>query len=61
MALKCYFHNFIDENIYRTGFVPGEIIGFQAEVDNKSNEDMEGSELKLLEHIRYTGTRGFST
>ena len=37
----------------RTGYVPGELIGFQAEMDNKSSREMKGTKLELLEHVRY--------
>ena len=39
--------------INRTGYVPGEWIGFQAEMDNKSSREMKGTKLELLEHVRY--------
>ena len=39
--------------IYRTGYVPGEMIGFNAEVNNQSNRELKGSSLRLLEHVRY--------
>ena len=37
----------------RTGYVPGEFIGFSAEVDNMSNRDMDGSFLNLVEIVKY--------
>ena len=33
--------------------MPGELIGFQAEMDNKSSREMKGTKLELLEHVRY--------
>ena len=36
--------------------MPGEIIPFQAEIDNKADQDMQGSSLQLIEHIRYITT-----
>ena len=33
--------------------MPGEIIPFQAEIDNKADQDMQGSSLQLIEHITY--------
>lgn len=41
----------------RTGYVPGEMIGFNAEVDNLSNRDMSGSFLNLVEVVTYRATR----
>jgi len=37
----------------RTGFVPGELIGFSAEVDNQSTREMSGSFLNLVEVVTY--------
>jgi len=37
----------------RTGFVPGEMIGFSAEVDNQSTREMSGSFLNLVEVVTY--------
>ena len=31
---------------FRTGYVPGEMIGFNAEMDNQSDRQMNGSTLK---------------
>ena len=31
----------------------GEMIGFGAEVDNQSSRDMDGSKLKLIQHVYY--------
>ena len=42
---------------YRTGYVPGEMIGFNAEMDNKSSRTMNGSKLQLVEHICYMTPR----
>ena len=33
------------------------MIGFNAEVDNKSNREMNGSSLRLMEHVRYMTPR----
>ena len=33
--------------------MPGEIIPFQAEIDNKANQDIQGSLLQLIEHATY--------
>ena len=38
---------------FRTGYVPGEIIGFNAEIDNQSNRDMRSSKLSLIKHVTY--------
>ena len=38
---------------FRTGYVPGEMIGFNAEIDNQSNRDMRSSKLSLIEHVTY--------
>ena len=40
----------------RTGYVPGEMIGFNAEVDNLSNRDMSSSFLNLVEVVTYRAT-----
>ena len=40
----------------RTGYVPGEMIGFNAEVDNLSNRDMSSSSLNLVEEVTYRAT-----
>ena len=40
----------------RTGYVPGEMIGFNAEVDNLSNRNMTGSFLNLVEVVTYRAT-----
>merc|ERR1711971_1220350 len=37
----------------RAGYVPGEMIGFNAEVENLSNRMMEGSFLNLVEIVEY--------
>ena len=37
----------------RAGYVPGEFIGFSAEVDNLSNRKMNGSFLNLVETVTY--------
>ena len=37
----------------RTGYVPGEIIGFNAEVENSSDRLMNGSFLNLVEVVTY--------
>ena len=37
--------------------MPGELIGFQAEMDNKSSREMKGTKLELLEHVRYMTPR----
>ena len=49
----------MDITIYicRTGYVPGEMIGFNAEVNNQSNRELKGSSLRLLEHVRYMTPR----
>jgi hypothetical protein len=41
----------------RTGYVPGELIGFAAEVDNQSNREMSGSFLNLVEVVTYCTAR----
>ena len=41
----------------RTGYVPGEMIGFNAEVDNLSNRNMDGSYLNLVEVVTFRATR----
>jgi len=41
----------------RTGFVPGEVLHFFAEVDNKSNREMKGSFVNLVEMVTYKATR----
>ena len=33
-------------SLNRTGYVPGEMIGFNAEMDNQSDRQMNGSTLK---------------
>ena len=40
----------------RSGYVPGEMIGFNAEVDNLSNRDMKSSFLNLVEVVTYRAT-----
>jgi len=40
----------------RAGYVPGEMIGFNAEVDNLSNRNMKGSFLNLVEIVEYRAT-----
>ena len=37
--------------------MPGEMIGFNAEMDNQSDRQMNGSTLKLVEHVRYMTPR----
>jgi len=37
----------------RAGYVPGEFIGFSAEVENLSNRDMSSSFLNLVETVKY--------
>ena len=37
----------------RTGYVPGELIGFNAEVDNQANKEMTGSFLNLVEVVTF--------
>jgi len=37
----------------RSGYVPGEVIGFRAEVENLSRRDMKRSILQLLEIVTY--------
>jgi len=41
----------------RTGYVPGELIGFSAEVDNQANKEMTGSFLNLVEVVTYKTAR----
>ena len=41
----------------RSGYVPGEMIGFNAEVDNKSRKTMNQSKLQLVQHIHYMTPR----
>jgi len=41
----------------RTGYVPGELIGFGAEVDNQANREMTGSFLNLVEIVTYKTAR----
>jgi len=41
----------------RTGYVPGEQIGFTAEVDNKSTRAMDSSFLSLIETVTYHTSR----
>ena len=41
----------------RIDFFPGEMIGFGAEVDNQSSREMDGSRLKLIEHVCYMTPR----
>lgn len=41
----------------RTGFVPGEMIVFNAEIDNQSNRQINGSKLRLVEHVHYVTQR----
>ena len=41
----------------RVDFFPGEMIGFGAEVDNQSSREMDGSGLKLIEHVCYMTPR----
>ena len=41
--------SFIKKNVltnFRTGYVPGEMIGFNAEMDNQSDRQMNGSTLR---------------
>ena len=40
----------------RSGYVPGEMIGFNAEVENLSNREMNKSTLKLVEIVKYKAT-----
>ena len=39
--------------LFRSGYVPGEVIGFRAEVENLSRRDMKRSILQLLEIVTY--------
>jgi len=41
----------------RTGYVPGELIGFNAEVDNQANKEMTGSFLNLVEVVTFKTAR----
>eukprot|EP00092_Neocalanus_flemingeri_P038523 GFUD01041941.1.p1 GENE.GFUD01041941.1~~GFUD01041941.1.p1 ORF type:complete len:441 (+),score=97.82 GFUD01041941.1:135-1457(+) len=41
----------------RTGYVPGELIGFCAEVDNQANKEMTGSFLNLVEVVTFKTAR----
>jgi len=41
----------------RTGYVPGELIGFNAEVDNQANREMTGSFLNLVEVVTFKTAR----
>lgn len=41
----------------RTGYVPGEFIGFNAEVENLSNRRMKSSSLKLYEIVTFKATQ----
>ena len=45
------------QNSNRTGFVPGEMIVFNAEIDNQSNRQINGSKLRLVEHVHYVTQR----
>ena len=38
---------------FRSGYVPGEHIGFNAEIENLSNREMTSSFLNLVEIIKY--------
>jgi len=40
----------------RSGYVPGEMIGFNAEVDNLSNREMNRSTLQLVEIVKFKAT-----
>jgi len=41
-------------NVSRIGYVSGEVINFQAEVDNQSDRQMDGSYLDLVEVVTFT-------
>ena len=41
----------------RIDLFSGEMIGFGAEVDNQSSREMDGSRLKLIEHVCYMTPR----